>query len=176
MLEVATRTPVAPSVPTSSGVASRSPSRDIRIGSLVMVETGTGTLPAYTETLPRTSVSVSRARRLVVLALNVWGMDEDLRDSAQLVISELLTNAVQHARRDSVRVTVTRLGDQRVRVSVVDLCRKRPQRRAARANEEGGRGLEIVDFLSGGKWGVDPMPWGKHVWVDLGAGEEPPGE
>ncbi|WP_199570508.1 ATP-binding protein [Streptomyces murinus] len=141
-----------------------------------MVETGTGTLPAYTETLPRISESVGHARRLVGLALNVWGMDEDLRDIAHLVVSELLTNAVQHARRDSVRVTVTRLDDQRVQVSVVDLCRKRPQRRAARANEEGGRGLEIVDALSGGKWGVDPLPWGKRVWADLGAGEEPPGE
>lgn len=141
-----------------------------------MVETGTGTLPAYTETLPRTSESVSDGRRLVGLALNVWGMDADLRYSAEVVVSELLTNAVQHARRDSVRVTVTRLSDGRVQVAVVDLCRMHPRRRAARANEENGRGLEIVDTLSSGQWGVDPLPWGKRVWANLGAGEEPPGE
>ncbi|MEV7084990.1 hypothetical protein AB0O07_03650 [Streptomyces sp. NPDC093085] len=58
-----------------------------------MVETGTGTLPAYTETLPRLPESVSGARRLVCLALSVWGMD-GLRDGAEIVTSELVTNAV----------------------------------------------------------------------------------
>ncbi|MEW1720695.1 ATP-binding protein [Streptomyces sp. NPDC093109] len=140
-----------------------------------MVETGTGTLPAYTETLPRTPESAPAARRLVNLALDVWGMG-DVRDSAELVISELLTNAVLHARRESVRVTVTRLSGERVRVAVVDLSRKRPRHRPADSAEESGRGLEIVDVLSGGRWGVDPMAWGKRVWAELGAPEGDPGE
>lgn len=140
-----------------------------------MVETGTGTLPAYTETLPRTPESARAARRLVHLAPNAWGLN-GLQDAAEIVISELLTNAVLHARRDSVRVTVTRLSDERAQVAVVDLSRKQPEPRPAGSEEESGRGLEIVDVLSGGRWGVEPVPWGKRVWAELGPGEGELGE
>ncbi|AXG77549.1 ATP-binding protein [Streptomyces paludis] len=133
-----------------------------------VLETGTGTLPAYTETLLRAPESARDARRLIGLALTVWGMDA-MRDSAEVVVSELLTNAVLHARRESVRVTVTRLSDERVRVAVVDLSRKHPRHRPADPSEESGRGLEIVNVLSGGRWGVDAMAWGKRVWAELGA-------
>ncbi|BBA98383.1 putative regulatory protein [Actinacidiphila reveromycinica] len=140
-----------------------------------MVETAAGPMPAYTETLPRIPESVAHARRLVDLALSVWGLS-GVQDIAEIVVSELLTNAVQHARRDSVRVTVTRLGDEEVRVAVVDLSRTRPKLRAADADEEGGRGLAIIDGLSRGRWGVDPKPWGKQVWADLAPDKESPGE
>ncbi|MEU2248148.1 ATP-binding protein [Streptomyces sp. NPDC019224] len=140
-----------------------------------MVETGTGVLPAYTETLPRRPESASDARRLLRLALNVWGMD-GVRDAAEMVLSELVTNAVVHARRDSVRVTVTRLGEARVRVAVVDLSREHPRPRTPGVNDEGGRGLEIVEALSHGRWGVDPKRWGKQVWADLDASDGDFGE
>ncbi|WP_224756503.1 ATP-binding protein [Streptomyces sp. col6] len=123
--------------------------------------------------MPRVAESARRARRLVDLALSVWDMDK-VRDAAEIVVSELLANAVQHARRDSVRLTVTRLSDTRVRVAVVDLSRTHPTRRAASADDESGRGLDIVDALSHGQWGVDSMRWGKRVWVDLdGSGGAP---
>ncbi|MEU2823011.1 ATP-binding protein [Streptomyces bacillaris] len=128
-----------------------------------MVETGAGPLPAYTETLPRSAEPARLARRLVRLALDKWGLD-GVKDAAELVVSELLTNAVRHARRSSVRVTVTRLGEELVRVSVVDLSKERPAARVADADQESGQGLEIVEALSGGRWGVDPLPWGKRVW------------
>ncbi|MFI2312568.1 hypothetical protein AMK17_19590 [Streptomyces sp. CB00072] len=134
-----------------------------------MIETGAGRMPAYTETLPRVVGSVRRARRLVHLALDVWGL-ADVQGAAELVVSELLTNAVLHARRgDSVRVTVTRLEGGRVRVAVVDLSKDWPAPRDAGGDEESGRGLGIVEALSGGRWGVDPLPWGKRVWASLGA-------
>lgn len=132
-----------------------------------MVETGAGPMPAYTETLPRAAASARRARRLVRLALDVWGLP-DVQDVAELVVSELLTNAVLHARRNQVRVTVVRLGEKRVRVAVVDLSKELPAPRAADGDEESGRGLGIVEELSGGRWGVDPLPWGKRVWATLG--------
>ncbi|MFI6701634.1 ATP-binding protein [Streptomyces sp. NPDC050509] len=140
-----------------------------------MVETGTGTLPAYTETLPRAPESAYGARRLLHLALDVWGMNS-VRDTAEVVISELVTNAIAHARRDSVRVTVTRLSDERVQVAVVDLSREHPKPRPAGPDEETGRGMEIVEALSGGRWGVEPLPWGKRVWAELGLLEAEPGE
>ncbi|WP_426499689.1 ATP-binding protein [Streptomyces sp. D54] len=133
-----------------------------------MIETGAGRMPAYTETLPGVAGSAHRARRLVHLALDVWGL-ADVQDDADLVVSELLTNAVLHARRgDSVRVTVTRLGEGRVRVAVVDLSVDQPSPRDAGSDQESGRGLKIVQVLSGGQWGVDPLPWGKRVWASLG--------
>ncbi|MFW3477118.1 ATP-binding protein [Streptomyces microflavus] len=137
-----------------------------------MVETGAGPMPAYTETLPRSAESARRARRLVRLALNVWGLT-GVQDTAELVVSELLTNAVLHARRDQARVTVVRLGEGRVRVAVVDLSKDCPAPRAAGGGAESGRGLGIVEELSGGRWGVDPLPWGKRVWATLGPEVEP---
>ncbi|MFD5790487.1 ATP-binding protein [Streptomyces sp. NPDC127037] len=131
-----------------------------------MVETGTGVLPAYTETLRRRPESASDARQLLRLALNVWDLD-GVRDAAEMVISELVTNAVVHARRDSIRVTVTRLGADAVRVAVVDMSREHPTPRTPGVNDEGGRGLGIVEALSGGRWGVEPKAWGKQVWADL---------
>ncbi|MEU5282512.1 ATP-binding protein [Streptomyces sp. NPDC020755] len=140
-----------------------------------MIETVAGRMPAYTDTLPRVAESVHRARRLVRLALDVWGLT-DVQDDAELVVSELLTNAVLHARRgDSVRVTVTRLGEGRVRVAVVDLSKGRPVPRDAGSDQESGRGLEIVKTLSGGQWGVDLLPWGKRVWATLGLEATPGG-
>ncbi|MFD3848211.1 ATP-binding protein [Streptomyces microflavus] len=136
-----------------------------------MVETSAGRQPAYTETLPRSAESVGRARRLVGQALTVWGLDGE-RDSAELVVSELLTNAVLHARRESVRVTVARLGEGRVRVSVVDLSPQQPTLRASGGTCESGRGLGIVEELSCGRWGVDQLPWGKRVWATVGPGDD----
>ncbi|WP_324610755.1 ATP-binding protein [Streptomyces acidiscabies] len=160
MLETSCLTPSA-TRPRAVGT----PTEFVRIGSLVVVETGTGTLPSYAQTLPRIPESVCKARHLVCLALAAWGLD-GLRDAVEVVVSELMTNAVLHARRDAVRVTVTRLGSERVHIAVVDLARKGPQTRPAGADEESGRGLEIVEKLSGGNWGVDPLPWGKRVWAE----------
>ncbi|MFJ9886137.1 ATP-binding protein [Streptomyces sp. NPDC091287] len=98
----------------------------------------------------------------------------ELQEDAELVVSELLTNAVLHTRRgDSVRVTVTRLGEGRARVAVVDLSKDRPAPRDAGGDQESGRGLEIVEALSGGQWGVDLQLWGKCVWATLSLESEP---
>lgn len=126
-----------------------------------------------TETLPRMPESARLARRLVSATLRVWGLEE-LEDAAQLVVAALMSNAVVHAKRDSVRVTVTRLHQRRVRVALVDLSRELPQLRPVGAQAESGRGLEIVNALSRGRWGVDPLPWGKRVWAELSAAEEVP--
>ncbi|MFI0934553.1 ATP-binding protein [Streptomyces sp. NPDC021019] len=167
MLETLSRV----AVPGASAPAVRRRSSR-RIGALIVIETGAGPMPAYTETLPRVAASAQCARRMVRLALDVWGLP-GVQDAAELVVSELLTNSVLHARRDSVRVTVTRLGQGRVRVAVVDLSRDRPAVRAADDDAESGRGLDIVETLSCGRWGVDPLPWGKRVWADLGQEVKP---
>lgn len=108
------------------------------------------------------------ARRLVSSALGVWGLEE-VEAAAWLVVSELMTNAVEHARMKTVRVTVTRLDQFRVRVAVVDRSKDLPQARAASLADEAGRGLELVAALCDGRWGTDTMRWGKRVWGELAA-------
>lgn len=64
--------------------------------------------PAYTESLPRLPESASLARRLATHALAVWRLDL-LAESAELVVTEFVANAADHARGALIRVTFTRL-------------------------------------------------------------------
>ncbi|MEU3983639.1 ATP-binding protein [Streptomyces sp. NPDC026672] len=106
------------------------------------------------------------ARRLVRRALLEWQLT-DLRADAQLVVSELTTNCVQHAPDSgTIRVTVQRLTDVRVRVGVEDRSHQLPRRRPVGPDALDGRGLALVAAVSIA-WGVEPLPDGKHVWADL---------
>ncbi|WP_241251322.1 ATP-binding SpoIIE family protein phosphatase [Candidatus Protofrankia californiensis] len=86
-------------------------------------------------------------------------------DDALLLVSEVVTNAVLHARSDLV-LRVHQEGD-RLRVSVEDREGARmPRRRTPRDDGESGWGLLIVDVLAHG-WGVETTGDGKRVWFDL---------
>ncbi|MFH9429071.1 ATP-binding protein [Streptomyces sp. NPDC017615] len=121
--------------------------------------------PGYSETLPREPGSAGLARRLVRAALTAWGM-HDLADDAVLVASELVANAVRHARRESVRVVVERSTPGTVRVAVADFSRSLPEPRTPNDHDESGRGLVVVMALAT-NWGTDERHWGKVVWADL---------
>ncbi|MFJ6659651.1 ATP-binding protein [Streptomyces sp. NPDC091377] len=124
--------------------------------------------PAYSRNLPRIPESASKARSMVTTAVLTWGLKE-LVDPARLVVTELVANAANHARMDTILVTATLRAPDAVRISVVDRSRTMPQRRNAADDDEQGRGLELIDALSGGLWGVDALLWGKRVWADLEA-------
>lgn len=121
--------------------------------------------PGYTETLPRRPESAATARRLLRAACAVWGLDALAEDGA-LIVSELVANAVQHARRESIRVVIDRPDAARVRVGVADLSRARPVQQEADDNNAGGLGLRLVAALAA-DWGTDERRWGKIVWADL---------
>ena len=121
--------------------------------------------PGYSATLPREPGSAATARRLVHVALAAWRLEE-LAEVAALIVSELVTNSVKHARRNSIRITVTRPEAMRVRIGVVDKSKKFPAPRESSAEDEGGRGLALVEALAE-DWGTDPLPWGKRVWAEL---------
>ncbi|MFD4787377.1 ATP-binding protein [Streptomyces sp. NPDC058459] len=121
--------------------------------------------PGYTETLPRQPESAALARRLARTALTTWDLSH-LTDDAALVISELVANAVQHAQRDSIRVTVERAASDTVRVSVTDFSGTLPEPRTPTANDENGRGLTLIAALAT-NWGTDERRWGKVVWAEL---------
>lgn len=89
-------------------------------------------------------------------------------DAAELVLSELITNALTHARRPRGRLIETRfecLGDG-VRIEVHDANDNKPERQKVSAEAESGRGLALVDALTDGHWGVgDREGVGKMVWA-----------
>lgn len=121
--------------------------------------------PGYSETLPCEAESASQARRLVGAALNTWQLSH-LIDDGQLIVSELVANAVQHSRSHHVRVSLERLASGRVRVAVSDKSQAQPAVVTPSADEESGRGLLLVGTVAD-DWGVDYRGWGKVVWAEL---------
>ncbi|MEU4048745.1 SpoIIE family protein phosphatase [Streptomyces olivaceus] len=103
-----------------------------------------------------------RARRLARRALSRWGM-EDLTDSVELLVSEVVTNAVRYASRP---VTLRLLRTDVLRCEVGDDVPQLPRLRQARATDEGGRGLYLVNRLAR-RWGATRLSTGKVVWFEL---------
>lgn len=122
--------------------------------------------PGYSETLPREPESAAAARRLVRTALAAWSLEEHI-DDAMVVITELVSNAVDHGRLASIRVVVTRPAEHWVRLGVVDRSRAIPMMRIdSNGDQIRGRGLVLVDSLTE-RWGTDLHQWGKQVWGEL---------
>jgi anti-sigma regulatory factor (Ser/Thr protein kinase) len=105
------------------------------------------------------------ARRLVADALRRWGADTALVEDAQLVMSELATNAIRHA-RSGFSVAVRWTG-ARVRLAVRDSSRTEPTFRHE-PGKPSGRGLLMISRVAT-RWGVEVAPDGKTVWVELRA-------
>jgi anti-sigma regulatory factor (Ser/Thr protein kinase) len=90
----------------------------------------------------------------------------ELVDDTRLVVSELVTNALNAGSAD-VRVTVE-VHRGHVRVAIGDDAPSRPQPRDAGPEDGHGRGLTIVAKLSS-DWGVEYAEHGKQVWAELRA-------
>ncbi|WP_328448685.1 SpoIIE family protein phosphatase [Streptomyces sp. NBC_00386] len=103
-----------------------------------------------------------RARRLARRALARWGM-EDMTDSVELLVSEVVTNAVRYASRP---VTLRLLRTDVLRCEVGDDVPQLPRLRQARATDEDGRGLFLVNRLAR-RWGATRLSTGKVVWFEL---------
>lgn len=104
-----------------------------------------------------TPESVPATRRL----LRAYGGD------LQLCADELLTNVIRHVGAGApvtLRVTCDR---GRMRLAVTDPDpRALPVLRSAAEDDEGGRGLALLDALSL-RWGVEQAPGGKTIWCEL---------
>ena len=123
--------------------------------------------PAPAETaevdLPQDLSSVRQARSLVRSTLATWEL-EHLHDEACLVVSELATNALNHAQSSfCVRL---RLNPTTVRIEVGDSGRGTPEPQPHSATREGGRGMLLVAAMSA-SWGIDRSEGGKVVWAEL---------
>lgn len=115
--------------------------------------------------LPQVATSGRDARHFVRETLDTWGAGE-VADDAELLTSELVTNAFVHAGSGAdIRVA---LEPGRLRVQVVDTGGGLLHRRAVDVTDIGGRGLFLVDVISR-SWGTSSDPDGKAVWFELDA-------
>ncbi|MFE6312200.1 ATP-binding protein [Streptomyces rochei] len=112
--------------------------------------------------------SPAQARRLTRARLNGWSVCEDTCDTAALVISELVTNAIVHTASRHI-VCELHDGADLVRIAVRDEgCapgQPHPQT-AQRPDDEHGRGLLLVDALCDA-WGAHEHGPGLLVWAEL---------
>ncbi|MEV1199453.1 ATP-binding protein [Microbispora rosea] len=120
--------------------------------------------------LPRDIRCVASARRFVRDVAFDWNAAEDVPEVAELLASELITNALTHGVAESsatrvVRVTVSREKALLV-VDVHDPCPALPRLRHTGALALHGRGLAIVQAFSH-HWGWALTPYGKSVWFQL---------
>lgn len=129
--------------------------------------------------LPSRPSAVGAGRTYASCLLKKWEVHGDIADTALLIVSELLTNAVEHAKTDepsgpsgcSLHIW---LAESDITIGVHDQDPRLPVLRQANLYDEGGRGLLLVAEQSLA-WGYGHLPTlpGKVVWARLSLLEEP---
>ena len=122
--------------------------------------------------LPPEPASAGRARALARERLTAY--PDETQTTVALLVTELVTNAILHA-RTPMQLTMEAQPDH-VRICVEDRSRERPEVRHYDADAVTGRGLALVEQLSS-SWGIETNSSGKVVWcevaVDPAAAEAP---
>ncbi|QDY77673.1 ATP-binding protein [Streptomyces qinzhouensis] len=118
--------------------------------------------------VPGTHAAASSARRDLVAAIRAWGtlLPPELLDAAELVASELITNAVRHAGADGPISAGAHLGTGGLRIEVIDTNSEIPEAGLPGTAAEAGRGLFLVAALAD-RHGFDPLPSGKRCWAEF---------
>ncbi|MEV7197025.1 SpoIIE family protein phosphatase [Streptomyces sp. NPDC093510] len=111
--------------------------------------------------LPAEPVAAGRARELATRQLHRWGLGE-LSFATELVVSELVTNAVRYA-EGPIQVRLIR--DRTLLCEVADRGHTSPHLRHSGEDDEGGRGLFIVAQLVQ-RWGTRYTRSGKTIWTE----------
>ncbi|MFJ8659668.1 ATP-binding protein [Streptomyces sp. NPDC093795] len=111
--------------------------------------------------MPADPSIVGSARSRVTGQLTSWGL-EDLAFATELIVSELVTNAVRYA---GGPVGLRLIRDHRLICEVSDPSQTQPHLRRARLTDEGGRGLFLVAQLTH-RWGSRYTPAGKTIWAE----------
>ncbi|MFF3876447.1 SpoIIE family protein phosphatase [Streptomyces sp. NPDC001978] len=104
---------------------------------------------------------VARARASVSEQLTTWGLEE-LDFTTELVVSELVTNAIRYGRPP---IQLRLIHDRTLMCEVADAGSTTPHLRRARVFDEGGRGLFLVAQLTE-HWGTRHARHGKTVWAE----------
>jgi serine/threonine-protein kinase RsbW len=121
--------------------------------------------------LPRGGRAARLARRATCEALLSWGIAH-LQETAVLLVSELVTNAVLHTRTES-RTMVLRLEAAQtvLRIEVEDADPRLPQPRRPARLDESGFGFVLIEALAR-KWGLRDTAAGKAIWAELDTGAD----
>jgi serine phosphatase RsbU (regulator of sigma subunit)/anti-sigma regulatory factor (Ser/Thr protein kinase) len=112
--------------------------------------------------LPADSAIVGEARARAVRQLERWGLEE-LSFTTELLVSELVTNAIRHAHPP---IQLRMILDATLTCEVSDATVAAPRQRQADRYDEGGRGLMLVARLAS-RWGTRYTPDGKTIWAQL---------
>jgi len=111
--------------------------------------------------LPAAPVIVADARRRAADQLTAWGL-QDAVPTIELIVSELVTNAIRHARAP---IQLRLIRNTALICEVSDASSTAPHARRARALDEGGRGLFLVGQIAE-RWGTRHTPTGKTIWAE----------
>ncbi|MDX6349029.1 MAG: hypothetical protein QOF84_3819 [Streptomyces sp.] len=118
--------------------------------------------------LPADPAVVSEARKLAALQVAAWGL-EDCMFVTELVVSELVTNAIRHA---APPIRLRLIQDGALICEVSDSSSNSPHLHRARVTDEGGRGLMLVAQLTE-RWGSRQTPTGKTIWAEQAIVRDP---
>jgi hypothetical protein len=127
----------------------------------------------YARALPPDGTAAGQARATVREQLAKWGL-QDLVDTTELVVSELVGNALRYGNAPG---ELRLLRNERLSVEVSDTGPDLPQIQHADVSDESGRGLQLINMLCR-RWGSCRTPGGKVVWAEqdlpASAGSVPP--
>ena len=112
-------------------------------------------------TLAPKLTSVREARSVLAEPMKRWDL-EDLIPTTELLVSELVTNAVKYSRGE---VTLRLVNEKALVCEVLDSSGALPRLRQANSDDESGRGLQVVRQLSQ-RWGARRTATGKVVWCE----------
>ncbi|QKW09775.1 SpoIIE family protein phosphatase [Streptomyces sp. NA04227] len=135
--------------------------RDDDVALLLARPHGLGDEQMVTWQLRAEPSEVARARSLAADTLHAWGLD-DLVFTTELVVSELVTNAIRYA-AEPIRLRLIR--QTVLTCEVTDGTSTSPRLRHARTTDEGGRGLFMIAQLAR-RWGTRYSPQGKIIWAE----------
>ncbi|WP_116451130.1 ATP-binding protein [Blastococcus litoris] len=115
--------------------------------------------------LPPTAASVPASRHLVLELLRVWDAPHD-REDAALLVTELVSNVVDHVGGEANLTLELEISDDWLRIAVVDGSSVRPVVRELSMERPRGRGMRMVQAIAD-RWGADDHLGGKRVWFEL---------
>jgi anti-sigma regulatory factor (Ser/Thr protein kinase) len=129
------------------------------------------TLTAAIDLVPE-DVSVPAARHIAVELLKAWQAPHD-HDDVALLVTELVTNVVDHVGGDGVLTLELALAGDSLRIAVVDGSAVRPVVRELDSADPRGRGLRMIQDIAD-RWGIEDHHGGKRVWLALQHGPATP--
>ncbi|MER5899828.1 SpoIIE family protein phosphatase [Streptomyces mirabilis] len=111
---------------------------------------------------------VAEARKVATQQLSAWGLDE-LAFTTELVVSELVTNAIRYA---SGPIRLRLITERALICEVSDGAATAPHLRHPKTTDEGGRGLFLISQYTR-RWGTRYTPEGKVIWAEQSLTTQP---